>query len=179
MAHFVAADVAVAILSRGVMGKKRRSYGSITLTTTAATYDNPGGIYLPALTTFGFYKSFDFMFLIPTISSAGTLASDGLLFRYDKTKHTIRCYMSAAVLGHTHDMTYIGGITATEPVAIAAGDTLGKNAATNRTILGADVATKGGVKALAGISAAALAEFTDDTLLGGTSLIIYYDAVGV
>jgi len=179
MAHFGAADVAVAILSRGLTGKKRRIYGSITLDTTSATYDNPGGIYLPAVTYFGFYKTIDFMFLVPTISEAGTLASDGLLFRYDKTKHTIRCYMSAAVLGHTHDMTFIGGITASESVAIYGGDTLGKNAATNRTILGADVATKGGVKPLSGISAAALAEFTDATTLGGTSLIIYYDAVGV
>jgi hypothetical protein len=54
-------------------------------------------------------------------------------------------------------MTFIGGIATTEAVMIAAGDTLGKNAATNRTIVGATEATKGGVKSTA-IAAAGLVE---------------------
>lgn len=53
-----------------------------------------------------------------------------------------------ALATHTHDLLFIGGITATEAVAIQGGDTLGKNAATNRTIAGSASATKGGVVAV-------------------------------
>jgi len=146
MAHFLTADVVVAILSKGMVGKKRRTYGSITLATTSATYDNPGGIFLPALTAFGFLKSIDNMFLTPTLSTAGTLVSDSVVFRYDKTLHTIRCFRTGA---HT-------------PVGVVTGTTV-----TTLTFTGTATAQ------------ANLAELTDTATLGGTSLILYFDAIGV
>lgn len=89
---------------------------------------------------------------------------DGYEYRYDPTVRTanpvapygtIRIFQGngagtisfAALAAHTHDVKLIGGITATEPVAVQGGDTLGKNAATDRTIAGVDSATKGGVVA--------------------------------
>ena len=76
----------------------------------------------------------------------------GYTFEYVAATGKIKAYAAGgaftpegSVADHTHDLTYIGGIAATEPVVIAGGDTLGKNAATNRTIAGADSATKGGV----------------------------------
>ena len=88
--------------------------------------------------------------------------------------------MSQALTGHTHDLLLLSGVTATEAVACdGAALNFGKNAATNRTIAGANSATKGGVVAYAGTAAAGLCEFTDATVLGGTSLVIYWDAIGV
>jgi len=96
---------------------------------------------------------------------------DGYEYRYDKTPRvanpvapygTIRIFGSAgftpagsiAVADHTHDMKVIGGITADEDVGVlASGPTLGKLAATDRTIVGADSATKGGVVAKTGLTA--------------------------
>lgn len=88
----------------------------------------------------------------------------GLIYKWDVTNSKIRIYRSPAITAtgtvaapvftggalatHTHDELYIGGITATEAVAIQGGDTLGKNAATNRTIVGANSATKGGIVAV-------------------------------
>lgn len=48
---------------------------------------------------------------------------------------------------HNHDLKVMGGAAAgiDEPVGVEGGDTLAKDAATDRTISGADSATKGGV----------------------------------
>jgi hypothetical protein len=75
----------------------------------------------------------------------------GYIFEYVKSTGKVKAYSSAGTItggtmaAHVHDLKFIGGITATEPVAIAGGDTLGKNAATDRTIAGSASATKGGV----------------------------------
>jgi len=110
------------------------TYGNAALTTPAT------GVPLPALAGFGGLKTLE------DWGSPNPTSPNGYVYKYDPTNHSIRIYQSA---GHTHDLKYIGGITATEPVAIAGGDTLGKNAATDRTIAGADSTTKGGVVALA------------------------------
>ncbi len=85
-------------------------------------------------------------------------ATSGYKFSYDRSAKKIIVHQAPAQ-SHTHNSVYIGGITATEPVAIDSGDILGKNAATNRTIVGADSATKGGTVS-ATLAAAALAEAT-------------------
>lgn len=60
-------------------------------------------------------------------------------------------FTGSALGTHAHDIKVIGGITADEDVGIlASGPTLGKLAATDRTIVGADSATKGGVVAITG-----------------------------
>lgn len=92
----------------------------------------------------------------------------GYSFAYSASTGKILAYYgNGGLVAHTHDILAIGGITATEPVAIASGDTFGKNAATNRTIAGADSATKGGVVAVAAGSAAAGTEVTDGVALAG------------
>lgn len=111
----------------------------------------------------------------PTVISSLTVigkGTSGYEWSYDTLNEKLVAMQSAAVSAHTHtgpshthtgpahthtadhthDQLYIGGITATEAVAIQGGDTLGKNAATNRTIVGADSATKGGVVATSGLT---------------------------
>jgi hypothetical protein len=68
---------------------------------------------------------------------------------------------------HVHDMKYIGGITATEAVAIQGGDTLGKNAATDRTIAGSASATKGGVVAVTSTGTNSAPAFTGTAVAAG------------
>jgi len=50
---------------------------------------------------------------------------------------------------HTHDILAIGGLTSSETLFLDASQSFGKNAATNRTIVGATSATTGGVVAAA------------------------------
>ena len=91
---------------------------------------------------------------------------DGYEYRYDETVRTanpvapygtIRIFQSngvgsvtfPALAAHTHDILVKGGITADEALGVlSSGPTLGKSAATDRTIAGATVATKGGVVAV-------------------------------
>lgn len=68
-----------------------------------------------------------------------------------------------ATHAHNHDMAIIGGLTSSEPVFLDASVSLGKTAATNRTVLGATSSTTGGVKNAA--AAAAATEVTSTTNL--------------
>lgn len=88
---------------------------------------------------------------------------DGYEYRYDPTVRTanpvapygtIRIFQAngagtitfSALATHVHDLRVIGGITADEALGVlASGPTLGKLAATNRVIAGANQATLGGV----------------------------------
>lgn len=119
----------------------------------------------------------------------GANSADGIVYKYDKVNNKIRMYRSAgftpagandvpaftgsALGSHVHDTLFIGGITATEAVAIQGGDTLGKNAATNRTIAGASSATKGGnVAVSAGTPAGTVAasNFTGTAVAAGNMI---------
>lgn len=101
--------------------------------------------------------------------------SSGYSCEYDYDNEKVLVYAGGGQGAHTHDLLYIGGITATEAVAIDGGDTLGKNAATNRTIAGADSATKGGVVASTA-SIAAASEVAAATNL--SSLTVRFRAAG-
>lgn len=92
----------------------------------------------------------------------------GYLFEYVASTGKVKAYYgNGGLVDHTHDILLIGGITATEPVAAFGGDTLGKNAATNRTIAGAASATKGGVVTSGAGSAGAGVEVTNAVDLSG------------
>lgn len=94
----------------------------------------------------------------------------GYSFEYVASTGKVKAYYgNGGLVDHTHDLKFIGGITATEAVAIQGGDTLGKNAATNRTIAGADSATKGGVVTSGTSSAGAGTEVTTSTNLAGVT----------
>ena len=110
--------------------------------------------------------------LLQVVCSA--ISDNGYLLRWDVVGKAFKAYYpTAAAAVHTHDLTYIGGITITEPVAIEGGDKLGKNAATNRTIVGADFATKGGVNTAAAVSATAALEVTNDVDVGVVEFVAY------
>src|SRR4030042_1269212 len=94
------------------------SFGNAALTVPA------NGVPLPALAQFGGLRTVKFHQIAP-------VTIDGYDYKYDEVNHSIRIFQSAI---HNHDSLYIGGIATTEAVMIASGDTLGKNAATNRTI---------------------------------------------
>lgn len=103
-----------------------------------------------------------------------TISDNGYLARWDATGEAFKAYYAtAAAAAHTHNLIYIGGITASEPVAIEAGDKLGKNAATNRTIVGADSATKGGVVTAAAVNATAALEVANDVDIGVIEFVAY------
>ena len=103
-----------------------------------------------------------------------SISDNGYLMRWDKIGKAFKAhYPTAAAVAHTHDLKYIGGITITEPVAIEGGDKLGKNAAVDRTIAGADVATKGGVVAAAAVSATAALEVANDVDVGVVEFVAY------
>lgn len=91
----------------------------------------------------------------------------GYMYEYDAANGKMLCRQVASA-DHTHDIKLIGGITATEPVAVQGGDTLGKNAATDRTIAGATSATKGGV-VTATLAAAAGAELPASSYPSGVT----------
>lgn len=75
-------------------------------------------------------------------------SADGISYKYDKANNKIRMYRVAS---HAHDVLIKGGQAAASTAAVAtyATNILGKEAATDVTIAGADSATKGGVIALA------------------------------
>lgn len=63
---------------------------------------------------------------------------------------------------HTHDMKAIGGLTVSEALALDASQKFGKNAATDRTIVGSTSATTGGV--VTASTDTALSMISTDTL---------------
>lgn len=169
MGALAATDVTVAIQNRAKIERLgRMTRLTISLGDGSKTVPS-GGVPLPAKSAFGMARDNIFSMDLPRVTAGG------LLIDYDRTNHKLRFWQAAGftpagqVAAHTHDLKLIGGITATEPLAVQGGDTLGKNAATDRTIAGADAATKGGVVGLAAgspaftgttVAAAALVEFT-------------------
>jgi len=131
MAALGSTDVTLTLIKRHRVGMLKEVIMEIAFGDGAKTYPALG-VPLPALSQF-------YLTAVYWASSPMQVTIDGYKYLYDKTNHTVRKFQPG------NDLLFIGGITATEPVAIQTGDTLGKNAATNRSILSADSATKGGV----------------------------------
>jgi hypothetical protein len=153
MGAFVAADVTITKVKKQRVGLMKESLYLVAFGDASKTVPT-NGIPLPALGRFGL-KRVDFHQLAP-------VTVNGYAYRYDEAHHSIRLFQvpgftpagsvaapaftGSAPAAHTHDLRVIGGITEDEPVGLlASGPTLGKLAATNRLIAGADEATKGGV----------------------------------
>lgn len=134
------------IIKKTVAGAQRHVIGTVTL----GTYATNGVAYVPRTD-----------FSIGTVDILHIFPAGGYTPETDYTGLKVKVFRFGAVSGHTHDMKYIGGIAATEPVVIATGDTLGKNAATDRTIAGSAVATKGGVMTDGAIAAGPLTEVSN------------------
>lgn len=81
--------------------------------------------------------------------------TSGYIFQYDQSAEKL-VVMQAPAQTHTHDIKIIASITEDNTVGIQ-GAVLGKNGATNATILGANSTASGGVVSTT-LAAAALAE---------------------
>jgi len=152
MGDLVANDVSVVLPSAAVL------YPPIPLIIAAPdlhfgdgskTYPTHG-IPLPPISAFGLKKALGRFFI--------EQPANGYLYVFDPDYYTIRIFqgnggtisgatfVGDALATHVHDLRVIGGVTADEALGVlASGPTLGKLAATNRVIAGADQATKGGV----------------------------------
>jgi hypothetical protein len=79
----------------------------------------------------------------------------GYIFSYVKSTGKVKAFAASGtvtggtVADHTHDMIVIGGgtIAANSTAGLSSADALVKVAVTDKTVVGADSATKGGVKA--------------------------------
>lgn len=102
-------------------------------------YVNTGGNHGVAVTPAQFHMGRIDQLII---ESAG-----GYRFVYVPSTGRIVAYGAGGVVAHTHDILIKGGQIAatTARVAYYATDILGKEAATDKTILGVDSATKGGI----------------------------------
>ena len=177
-------------------GNKRASSGTITFDSSYAT----GGESLtPANIGLGRIERITF-----------NHGEDGYVFKYDYTNQKVLVYRTAtltpagtvaaptftgsALATHVHDVlvkgSAAGGID--EPIGVEGTDTLAKDAATDRTIVGANSATKGGVVAITAgtpagtisapaftgtaTTAAALAEVANATNLA--TVVVEFMAIG-
>jgi len=100
--------------------------------------------------------------------------ADGRMFKYDRENGKIRIYNPGG--SHAHDLLVKGGQAAASTAALAhyATDILGKEAATDATILGSASATKGGVVTA---SSQAGTEFTGGSTVVA-AVVLYVKAVG-
>jgi hypothetical protein len=193
MAYIAATNCTVSVLDKGVVGKKRRTYGTIVFDSTTLTYTATTGIPLPTFGKWGFMKQVDMIFFNQSV--AATVG--GLVYKYDKTNHSIRVFCSAAITpAGTIAAPVFTGIaktvagTVSAPVFTADGfteATLG----TTHTITGtvsAPVFTSTPITVAGTINAptftgtagaiAGLAEWTNNVALGA-SVTLYFDAIGV
>ena len=68
--------------------------------------------------------------------------TSGYRFQYDTANSKLVMIYGGS---HTHDIKALGGLTSSEPLLLDASQNFGKNAATNRTIVGSTSANTGGV----------------------------------
>lgn len=104
----------------------------------------------------------------------------GYTFEWVKSTGKVKAYLgSGALAAHTHDLKIMGGQapSTTNDVAYYATDILGKEQTVDKTIAGADSATKGGVVAVSAGSAAASTEVTNSTNLAGVTF--NFRAIGI
>jgi hypothetical protein len=98
---------------------------------------------------------------------------DGIVVKYDAENNKLRLYRVAA---HAHDVLIKGGQAAASTAAVAhyATNIMGKEAATDATITGADSATKGGVQSL---SQGSLVEVSSGSYAPAAT-VLYVSVVG-
>ena len=135
-------------------GSQMTTSGTLTFSSTYTTGGetlSAGAVGLASITSIDFQQG-----------------EDGFIFRYVPSTGKVMI-LAPAASSHTHNLSIIGGQSAAGTAAVsapAATDLLGKEEAGNALVLGADVATKGGVVA-ATIAAAAMAEIANGTSLTG------------
>ena len=122
MAYIAATDITVTILSKGMVGKKRRIYGSLTFDATTLTYTVTTGIPLPVARAFGFMKQVDNIFF----NAQTDAVSDGIVWKYDLASHAaatggLRAFRAAAhTTTGTCSQPAFSGVAATPTGSVAA-----------------------------------------------------------
>lgn len=137
-----------AVTKREQVGQRQRVEGTLTLTSNYATAG-----YAVDMTTLKLERLDDLRVWDPAVA--------GIEYRHKASTNKVQALVSPA-----HDVLVKGGQAAAGTAATAwyATDILGKEAVTDKTILGADSATKGGVLK----AATATAEYPDATALSAT-----------
>lgn len=135
MANIVAADVTYTLIKKRVYRSRKHNLIKLVFGDGALTYP-AGGIPL-SKGNLGCPNDVESL----SIVDQGT---SGYKFSYDRTNNKLVVTQNAA---HAHNLLIKGGQAAASTAATAyyATDIFGKEAATDKTILGVDSATKGGV----------------------------------
>ena len=139
---------------------KRQSIGAEWEVSADVTWDSSyatGGLGLTG-TTLG---------LTATPRSVHGNPKSGYVFEYDYSNQKLKAFVSG------HDMKAIGGLTSSEALFLDASQSFGKQAATDRTVVGSTAATTGGVLA------SALVEVASGTDLSSTPGTIKVTARGL
>lgn len=170
MADIAAGDVTYTILSEERSGgtrNKRKNLVQLAFGNNVLTYPT-GGVPLTK-GKLGCPTQVDRFVVVDQGANA-----KGYKFEFDRTNTKLLVLVSGAVVAHTHDIKVIGGAPTgiDEPLGVEGGDTLAKDAATDRTIAGSASATKGGVVAGGSASAAALAQHANATFVPNPATLI-------
>jgi hypothetical protein len=138
MTALASSDVTITVQKKLINGKRKRNRVKIVFGDGALTYP-AGGVPLPAFGQFGMKRFLE----VVALSDAND--GVGLVWKVDQENLKLRAYQAPAQT-HAHDILIKGGQAAAGTAATAyyATDILGKEAATDKTILGVDSATKGG-----------------------------------
>lgn len=155
MAGFVAGDITYTMLNNRTLGNSRKSNRvKLVFGAGAETYST-GGIPL-SKGKLGCPVTIESLIVVDAGGS-------GYRFMYDQTNEKLMMFVAPAQT-HTHDIKALGSLTSSEPLLLDASGVFGKNAATNRTIAGANSATNGGVVS------ATLAASADTELANATDI---------
>mgnify|MGYP001571590060 CR=1 FL=1 len=162
MRSLVSGSVTYTIQGRGILKEEsgfKMANIKIAFGDSALTYPT-GGIPLSNLSKWGFPN------LVDSLVFQDAANANGFVYKWDRANNKLLIYRSAGVTpagtvaapvftgaglaAHTHDMLGIGGLatTSNEALFLDASQKFGKNAATNRTIVGSTSATTGGVVAV-------------------------------
>lgn len=193
MAYLTVGDCTVAVLSRGIVGKKRRTYGTLTFDGTTRTYVGTTGIPLPTYEKWGFMKQVDMILFNQSV--AATVG--GFVYKFDKTNHSLRVYASAAITpAGSISAPVFTGVSATPTGTVSAPvftatthvhTTLTESvvvigSVSQPVFTGVAATPTGTVSAPAftgtAVALAGLAEHTNNVALGA-SVVLYFDAIGV
>jgi len=149
MANIAAGDVTYTLVTQRVEGSRQKNRVRLAFGDSSLTYP-AGGIPI-TIGNLGCPSDVESMVIVDKGTS-------GYSFMYDQSAAKLVMFQAPAQT-HDHDLKIIGGQAAAGTAAAAyyATDILGKEAATNVTIAGADSATKGGVISET-LAAAALVE---------------------
>ena len=152
MADIAAGDVTYVIKNtRKLNGNPSRKMNRIQITVGNGTLTYPAGGITLTIGKMGCPVIVESMAVVD-------IGTSGYGFRYDQSAKKL-VMLEAPAQTHTHDIKALGGLTSSEPLLLDASGVFGKNAATNRTIVGANSATTGGVVS-ATLAASALVEPT-------------------